>query len=1418
MKEIDSCGVGFVCNLKNIYSYEILKYGITAVKNLTHRGAVGADGKSGDGCGVLFEIPKNFFKKFLEEKKSYNPENKIAVGVLFCTDNFDENGIIKILKQFQFQNLLFRDVPINISALGEEAYKTLPIIKQIVFQYDDKIESDIEKKLFIIKRLIEKKYPHIHIVSLSSKVIIYKALVIAPYLDVFYPDLLNENFITRFCMFHQRYSTNTRPSWNMVQPFQYIAHNGEINTIKGNRFEISIYEEKILNELLDEYKDEVFPLLDEAESDSRSLDTVFGLLTNFGYSPDLSINLLIPPAWEGIPFIDNKLRNFFQYNELIMSPWDGPAAIVYTDGDTVGAHLDRNGLRPIRYTIYEDGVLIAGSETGLVQINSKVLKLGKLGSGDTISVKLDKGYLRSRMEILNELVTIHNNQNNLNDLYIVNKVEESKKDYSDSELWKLVAFGYKEEEVEKIIPHAAKEGKELIFSMGDDTPIPPLMENPPLLFRYFKQKFAQVTNPPIDPLREDMVMSLSTYIGNVGNLLDYHDERHGRKIKLSSPILSEEELESIINYSGFNVKEISTVYGDGICLRDAIENLRKAVLEEVKSGKNIIILTDKNLNRGQYYIPSLLAVSSVTTFLKRNKLLSNISIIVETGEVRDSHQCACLIAFGASAIYPYLAYSLCGDGTQELFRIALEHGLRKIISKMGISCIGSYKGSKLFDAICLNREVIEEYFEGVSYFLEAHSLDDIEENYKKYINLSKSENLKLPVGGDLKFKKDGEWHAWSPNLVRSIQIFLKEKKYEAYKEYARLADRGRKTFIRHLFDLPEKNPIPIGEVEKEENIIKRFVMGGMSLGALSPEAHETIVMACNELGMKSNTGEGGENPEFYFTDKGAFIKQVASGRFGVTPPYLASAKEIEIKIAQGAKPGEGGQLPGHKVNNYIALLRHSQPGITLISPPPHHDIYSIEDLAQLINDLKNVNPEARVCVKLVSEKGIGQIACGVAKADADIIHISSVDGGTGASPYLSIKNAGNYWEIGLSETHLSLCENSLREKVTLRVDGGFKTGRDVVIAALLGAEEYGFGTLLMLAGGCIMARQCHLNTCPTGIATQNEELRKRFRGKKEDIKAFIYAIARHVREILAELGFRSLDEIIGKGHLLRKCNNNEFVHIKVDQVFQDYNNTHSVISKRTINIPKGNDLNEKIMRELCDCIKEGINAVKCYEIRNTDRSVPLKLNYLISKMYKNDGLKEDTVKILFEGTAGQSFGAFNQKGLSLYLKGEANDYVGKGMYGGRIVIYPKDPVVSHKNYLAGNTVLYGATGGELFISGRVGERFGVRNSGANAVIEGAGHHLCEYMTGGIVIVLGGVGLNIGAGMTGGVIYIYDELDNLNLRINKNYVKISHIDELDIKVINAFLEKHYFYTLSERAKSIIYDFNNRVKNFKKVIPI
>lgn len=1415
----DSCGTGFICNLKNIRSHEILRYGIEALKNLTHRGAVGADGKTGDGCGVLFEIPENFYKNYLKEKGVFIDDKlRIAVGVFFCDDKTKLVQINEAFKIFTFQEIYVRDVPINIDALGEEALKTLPYIVQVIIPYALD-QDEMEQKLFIVGRYLEKNYKGINIVSLSAYNMVYKGLLIAPNILHFYPDLTNEYFVTRYCIFHQRYSTNTVPSWELVQPFNCIAHNGEINTIKANRERISAYEECIYHSFLEDYREYFSPLCNEDESDSRSLDRVFKILILSKFSADLAINLLIPPAWEGIPFIDKKIGSLLQYNELIMHPWDGPAAIIYCDGKTIGAHLDRNGLRPLRYSIYEDGIVVVGSETGLVDVKSNVIKRGKLGSGDTLSIKIDAGYIRSRMEILNELSLQKNYTKEVNDnLFVVKRESEEKKTEKPMN-WQLVSFGYTEEEIKTIIPKAAKEGKEIIFSMGDDTPIPPLSENSPLLFRYFKQKFAQVTNPPIDPLREKLVMTLSTYLGTLGNLLNYDDELHKKKIFCPSPILSRKELSQIENNPLLKSKRLSTCYSNDITLKEAIENLEKKVIESVEDNYNILILSDIELKRGELYIPSLLAISASTNILKKNKLLSRASFIVETGEARDSHHIACLIGFGASCVYPYLAYNICQEESPEMFRIAMEYGLRKIISKMGISCISSYMGGKLFDAIMLKKEFLDSYFPGIDSSIECDDLHHIENNYKFYANKAVIEPAQIIVGGDMKFKKDGEWHAWSPQLLRALKNFLKTQNYNDYLEYARVAEDARPVFLRHLLELPKKEPISLDDVESEESILKRFVMGGMSLGALSPEAHETIVSACNELGIKSNTGEGGENPNYHFTEKGAQIKQVASGRFGVTPIYLASAKEIEIKIAQGAKPGEGGQLPGSKVNEYIAFLRHSQPGITLISPPPHHDIYSIEDLAQLINDLKNANPFAKICVKLVSEIGIGQIASGVVKAYADIIHISSVDGGTGASPYVSIKNAGNYWEIGLSEVHRTLCFNNLRKRVTLRVDGGFKTGKDIIIAAFLGAEEFGFGTLMMLAEGCIMARQCHLNTCPTGIATQNDELRKRFHGSKEDIKTFFLAIARQVREILAGLGYRSFNDIIGKAHLLKKRSWSDFQkteRIDIKPIISEYSEKTAVHSEGIINKPLGNELNDRIYEELKATIEKGEEIFKTYKISNINRSVPIKLSYAIS-MAKKNGISIKPVNLFFEGTAGQSFGAFNQDGMLLFLKGEANDYVGKGMNGGRIIIISKDNLVNHKNYLAGNTVLYGATGGELFIAGRVGERFAVRNSGAKAVIEGAGHHLCEYMTGGIVVVLGGVGLNIGAGMTGGKLFIFDEMNNIDKRINSEYVEIVDCNKEDVKLIENFLQKHYFYTKSDRAGYLLENLNSICGKFKVILP-
>lgn len=1423
-RKFDSCGVGFVCDLKNKPSHQIVKHGLTAVTNLTHRGAVGADGKSGDGCGLLIEIPKNFFKQYLSEIGRILKDNEgLAVGVMFVTGDFPEGEIKAVLGELALPTEFFvREVPVNTEVLGLEALKSLPKILQILLPLSTDNE-DVELRLFFASRMIEQRFSNVHVASFSTYNIVYKGMLIASNLEHFYPDLSNSSIESRYAIFHQRYSTNTVPRWALAQPFNTIAHNGEINTISANRsyFEMLELALDLSDKGLEAKK--ILPLLNDLESDSASLEKVFRLLVNAGYSPELAINLLIPPAWEEIPFVSSKLRAFLQYNEMIMSPWDGPAAIVFCDGKTIGAHLDRNGLRPLRYTVYEDGLIVLGSESGIVSINSPVIKRGKLGSGDTLSIKISSGRIRGRMEILNELSLLDDFEKIVKEKAVF--IERSFESYRDNGdiTPTLSAFGWTEEDLNEIIPHAAKIGAELTFSMGDDTPLPIFSLNPQPLFRYFKQKFAQVTNPPIDPIRERGLMSMTVYLGERKNIIKYGEKSHAEKIVLPSPVITKAELKSLQGQSLTKIVFISTCYEKGVNLKTAIEELKDKVITGSKNGAKIVVLTDKDFTKGKCYIPSPLALSATKSALKKEGLLNKVDVIIETGELKNSHHLAVLIAFGATAVHPWLLFKV-ADGIAENgavnTRRALEEGLRKIMSKMGISCLSSYKNSFLFDGICLNKDFIEEFFPEIECEIRGHGLKEIEQNYLFHVERAVREE-KLLVGGDLKFKKDGEWHGWSPNLLKPLNKFLKTKDYQAFKEYAEVADNLRPIFFRHLFDLPAGNAIPIEEVESEEEIVKRFFTGGMSLGALSPEAHEVIIEACNRLGMKCNSGEGGEDPKRYGTEKGSSIKQVASGRFGVTPDYLASAKEIEIKLAQGAKPGEGGQLPGHKVTTYIAYLRYSQPGITLISPPPHHDIYSIEDLAQLINDLKQANPFARIGVKVVSESGIGQIAVGAVKAFADFIQISSAEGGTGASPYVSIKNAGNYWEVGLSETHLALVENGLRERVTLRVDGGLKTGKDVLIAALLGAEEFGFGTAAMLAEGCIMARQCHKNTCPTGIATQDPELRKRFRGKVEDVMAFFMAIARDVRERLASMGYRSINDIVGRAELLqvKRWDGYDIDYEEVKGFISRYKKRH--ISHCVIyrNEPSGNELNIKICNDVLPFLEKREPFVKVYQIRNVDRSVPVRLNFYIAKESKKGPLPEDTIKLLFEGVAGQSFGAFNHRGLSLELIGEANDYVGKGMFGGRIVIKPQpnEGLASQKNFLVGNTALYGATGGEIFIAGSVVERFAIRNSGAKAVIEGAGHHLCEYMTGGVVLSLGGVGLNVGAGMTGGVAYIFDEADNLEKRINADYVLITPLEARDKDLIELMLNKHYFYTQSQKAKEILNNIEAKLPIFKKVLP-
>ena len=1429
-----SCGVGFVCNVSGQRSAQIVAWGIEAVKNLTHRGAVGADNKTGDGAGVLFEIPRKFFgAKIKELGFSISDINNLAVGTFFLSDAVEQEIEIP-LSRYGFRPIGWRDVPTDDDALGAAALGTKPRIRQLLIDAEGVEDGERERKLFLARKTVEKKLSgHVYVSNISSKTLIYKGLLVAPQIDRFYPDLASREFESSFCIFHQRFSTNTLPVWSLAQPFRALAHNGEINTLQGNRNWVTALQEEIRKGFQQSDRDVLLPLLSSDESDSASLDKIVELLILSGFSPEHAVNLCIPPAWEQMD-LDAEVRSFFEYSSFLMSPWDGPAAIVFTDGRMVGAHLDRNGLRPLRYALTEDNILVCGSEAGMIDFSGRTfLEKGRLGPGDTLSIDLSAGKVRKTGAVLAELAAGHPYGAWIKS-HCVGRTFDSvvAPEAAPDLLRKQIAFGYTTEEMQMLVKTMAETGRELTFSMGDDTPIPPLAEKPQLLFRYFKQRFSQVTNPAIDPIRERTVMSLVMNLGPRKSFLSEKPE-HARRYQIESPLLCSDHLADIEQCALFTIRKLSTTYARGDRdLAGAVAAVMKEAVEAVSFGAEIIILSDRDAAKDRVAIPSLLALSAAFQALLKADLAHAASIIVETGEARDVHHIACLIGFGASAICPYLAFEtisdLCARGEVNIpyaaagrnFKKALEDGFLKVISRHGISTINSYHGARLFDALCLKQDIVREYFGVDQAGVEADGLHEIEASLlARHAAGFDNPDPVLEPGGFLRYKKEGEWHSWGAPAVQALIKFIRSRAPADFKAFSHLVN-ARPVALRHLLGYKTGNALPLDEVEPEQSILTRFVSGAMSVGALSPEAHETIAEACNRLGMRSNSGEGGEDPGRFGTVKNSAIKQVASGRFGVTPGYLASAKEIEIKVAQGAKPGEGGHLPALKVDDYIAGLRYCKPGTLLISPPPHHDIYSIEDLNQLIHDLKQANPEAKICVKLVSEVGVGTVAAGVAKAYADIVQISGNEGGTGASPLTSIKNVGSYWEVGLLETQRVLIDNGLRERIRVRVDGGLKTGKDVIIAALLGAEEYGFGTETMIAAGCVMARQCHLNTCPTGVATQDPKLRARFKGTVEGVMALFTAIAGEVREILAQMGYRSLDEIIGRSDLLTILDHRDFPaskRINLETFLALPRKGMPLRSTQLRNDNPAPTMNDRIVAELLPLIEKGLLIKKEYSIRNINRSVPVRLNYHLSRIYGEEGLPSDTLTLMFKGTAGQSFGAFNQKGLTLILIGEANDYVGKGMHGGSIIIRPDNVREPHNQVIVGNTVLYGATGGEFFASGRAGERFGIRNSGAVAVIEGAGQHFCEYMTRGEVVVLGSIGLNAGAGMTGGVLYVLDDDNGLDGRLNLSYVKAVNLEEQDKARLKSLIEAHCRHTESPLAKEILTDFAGRSGSFKKVVP-
>jgi glutamate synthase (NADPH) large chain len=1437
-----SCGVGFVCNVAGRKNHKIIQWGVEAVRNLTHRGAVGADGKTGDGAGVLFQIPKNFFlKEIAGSGLSISHIDNLAVGVFFLRNN-SEPAIEAIFKKRGLIPIGWRTVPTNNGVLGQAALSTKPLIRQVFLDLEDIEKGKRELALYLARRIIEKTLGEtVYIPSLSSKIIAYKGMLVATHLDSFYPDLVSECVESAFCIFHQRFSTNTFPDWTLAQPFRVLAHNGEINTIQANRNWISSIEPDVRHEIFRNEQEIIKPVLSGEESDSASLDRIIELLMFSGFSLEHAVNLCIPPAWECCDFRkEEQLRKaeaFFEFQSFLMKPWDGPAAVVLTDGDTVCAHLDRNGLRPLRYTLTEDGIMVLGSETGMIDLEGRsITKKDRLGPGDTLSVDLAGGQIRYTGDII-KMLAEQNPYREWTERFLVKLPDEQvpvpavQPDITR----KQIAFGYSSEEVNVSLKEMSQKAKEPTYSMGDDTPLPALSEKPQLLFRYFKQRFSQVTNPPIDSLRERIVMSLRMNLGHKMNFLLELPE-HARRLKIDSPVLLENQMRAIEEQAALKVKRVSLTFQkkySGALLPAALRKLQEEIVSAVKDGAEILILSDHDISEESPAIPSLLATAASFKALQREKIANRTSIIVETGEAKDIHDIACLIGYNASAVYPYLAFQtiqdMCGKGILTVpyheavrnYKKALDDGLLKVLARMGISTLSSYYGSHLFDTVCLNSDFVEDLFTGTPVTIESDGLNEIEQSLlQRHSAGFDPPHPALEYAGTLRYRKGGEHHAWSPSSVVTLHKYIRDKDEKTYRVFSRESDE-EPVFIRHLLHYRKGNPIPVEEVEAEEHILKRFFSGAMSVGALSPEAHETIAEACNSMGIKSNSGEGGEDPERYFTIRNSAIKQIASGRFGVTPAYLASARELEIKMAQGAKPGEGGHLPSDKVTGYIGKLRHCSPGIILISPPPHHDIYSIEDLAQLINDLKEANPESKVCVKLVSESGVGTVAAGVAKAYADIVQISGCEGGTGAASLSSIKNAGNYWETGLAETQRVLIENGLRDRITVRVDGGLRTGKDIIIAALLGSEEFGFGTATMIAAGCIMARQCHANTCPTGIATQDERLRKKFKGKAEDIILYFTAVAREVREIMAEMGMRSLAGIIGRTDLLTAALpeiRSGAERIKLDRFFYPYPADQPRRCMTAKNNNPAVSMNRKLLDDLLPYIEKAEPVEREYAIRNVDRSIPATLNYHIALKYRDTGLPPDTVRLTFRGTTGQSFGAFNHKGLFLTLVGDANDYVGKGMFGGRIVIKPSSVQGQYEQVIVGNTVLYGATGGEFYAAGRAGERFAVRNSGATAVIEGTGQHLCEYMTRGTIVVLGEAGHNVGAGMSGGVIYVYDRNDTLRDKLNNSYVQsVPLSDREEIITLKDILETHYHYTGSKKAKNILDDFEGSCQHFKKIIP-
>ncbi len=1473
--EHDACGMGFVADVKGKKSRSIIDKGLDILKNLEHRGAVGADPETGDGSGILIQMPDEFIRKVAAERKIKLPaEGKYGVGVMFLPQDpiarkAAENIVEKIVIDENQKFLGWRDVPVDRNVPGRGARATQPFIRQCFVGANKSIQSqdEFERKLYTIRRIIDHRVraelecdrSEYYVPSFSSKVLIYKGMLLAPQLTAFYKDLNDKDMKSAMTMLHLRFSTNTFPTWDLAHPFRMIAHNGEINTLRGNKNWMAARQAVMESPYFGKDLKRMLPIIMEGQSDSATFDSVLELLVMSGRSVPHAMMMMIPEAWSKNDLMDPDRKAFYEYHATMMEPWDGPAAVVFTDGDVIGATLDRNGLRPARYVVTKDGMVVLTSEAGTFSVDAEnVAKKGKLQPGRMFILDLKKGRIVEDEEVKKEIVTkrpyrkwVNDNMIKMSHLPTPDLIYNA--DFETLHMRQRI-FGYTKEDLFQVMLPMAVKGEEAVGSMGTDAALAVLSERPQMLFRYFKQVFAQVTNPPIDPIREELVMELTTYVGPEQNLLA-ETPLHAHRLELGHPLLSNSQMEKIRNIAKGHFKSITIplLFNPSVRhnMRERMDQICTEAVEAVKSGISLIILSDKGVDRNLAGIPSLLATSGVHHALLKAGLRTKTGIVVESGEPREVHHFALLCAYGANAINPYVAYETIAYLTEKSFLPdikdygtakknfvkAVSKGLFKIFSKMGISTLQSYCGAQIFEAVGLDSEIVESYFDGTPTRIEGLSLEMLEqETIKRHVHAldPQIDQSTLDVGGIYQYRRDGESHLWNPLTISKLQLATSRGEYKTFKEYTDLINNQvkRRVTLRSLFELDTNgNKVPIEEVEPAKEIVKRFATGAMSFGSISWEAHTSLAIAMNKIGGKSNTGEGGEDARrFALLPNGdsmrSAIKQVASARFGVTANYLVNADELQIKMAQGAKPGEGGQLPGFKVDRLIAKIRHSIPGVTLISPPPHHDIYSIEDLKQLIFDLKNINPRARVSVKLVSEVGVGTIAAGVAKAHADHILISGHDGGTGASPISSIQYAGTPWELGLSEAHQTLVLNGLRDRVYLAADGQLKTGRDVVIAALLGAEEFGFATAPLVTQGCIMMRKCHLNTCPTGVATQDPELRKNFAGKPEYVINFMFFIAEEVRELMAAMGFRTFNEMIGQTDRIIPIRLNDHWKargldltkplFKAKPLYET-----NLYRTRDQNHGLENQLDHEFIELSKPALENGTPVYIKRRIRNINRTVGAMLSGEIAKKYGEDGLPDGTINIELRGTAGQSFGAFLSKGVELNLTGESNDYTGKGLSGGRLVVKvpPEVTFDPTENIIIGNTCLYGATGGEAYVNGVSGERFAVRNSGAYAVIEGVGDHGCEYMTGGRVAVLGKIGRNFAAGMSGGIAYVWDPAKEAEKCINHGMVSVEYLiyDE-DISELHEMIKKHYEFTGSARAKLILENWSTERDNFWKVIPV